>query len=108
VEDMCYERLRAEACVADVPLRLTNALRMSELQIKGSLDSHPVHRTSNKCLQVFLSARLACPYLESVGHIGHIGIGHIGHIGNGHNGYNGHFGIGHIGLTLILFDLDNM
>ena len=52
----------------DLPLRLlTNALRMSDLQIKGSPDSHPVSdRTSNKCLQVlsalfFQSARLACP-----------------------------------------------
>ena len=51
---------------ADLSLRLlTNALRMSDLQIKGSPDSHPVSdRTSNKCLQVlsalfFLSARLA-------------------------------------------------
>jgi len=52
----------------DLPLRLlTNAKRMSDIQIKGSPDSHPVSdRTSNKCLQVSCPVCPACmpPCLE--------------------------------------------
>jgi hypothetical protein len=46
---------------------LTNSLRMSDLKIKGSPDSHPVSdRTSNKCLQVSCPVCPACmpPCLE--------------------------------------------